>query len=617
MLSLPLTVRVLSETGLELPDLALQLRLANGRFALVDGKGILQMQHQQAPLVIVGAVAAGTNVAVELRKLDATRPIVLLEQDTHFAYSTCGLPYGLTEELTQPAAVYGPRPAQLADLYQLDIRLGHAVVALDPSNKTVTVDNRTTAEAPYLQPYSDLVLATGARAAVPPIEGLQRPNHFLLRTPADLDRLKAWLTHHEPKTALVLGAGYVGLEVAEQLHERGLQVTVVDVLPQVLKEGLDGDMAALVHETLEAQGITLSLDCYACGFLPAPHDNVASLVCLDNEQRQVADIVVLSTGIRPNSELAEAAGLTLGRNKAIVVDTHLRTSHPNIYALGDVAELCNRASHQEQSLALAGPAHRQAWVLARHLAGHPEVAYPGVIPVALLKLFDRTIGFAGLTMRQAGELGLKAAAVLQHGHTSASYVGDTQPITVKLVYDLTTQRLLGGQVVGGRYGVDKRVDVLATALSAGMTLEQLALLDLGYQPYYNSPKDVVHLAAMKALDLANGRTASICPQHLASNVGGDQQYTLLDLRSAADYQKGSIPGALSMPLKQLLAQKGQGIAHDKPVVVFDETDSKAVYAAACLKAEGHTSVLTLEGGYRSWLLWPRVARQKKPKPVGV
>lgn len=437
-------------------------------------------------LVVVGGVAAGMSAAAKARRTNPDLEIVVYERTRYVSYGACGIPYFIKGDIPRVEALIARTPEQFAK-QGIQVFTRHEVLAIDTENHTVRVRDLSTGDE-FTERWDKLVLATGGVAARPPIPGLELPGIFTLRTPEDALALEAWLQEWNPRSAVVVGGGYIGLEMAEALAARGLRVTLVEMLPQVLPN-MDPDMAAHVQEELARQGVDLRLNHRVEAF----EGNGRVREVLAGGERVPADVVIFSVGVKPNVTLAKEAGIALGPTGAVAVDDRMRTNVPNVYAAGDVAEAYHIVTGKPAYIPLGTTANKQGRVAGTNAAGG-EARFAGVVGTAVVKVFDLEVARTGLSETQAREEGFNAASVTITASSRAHYMPGHQPIHVKLVFEKESRRLLGAQMVG-REGVAKRIDVIAAALHAGWTTEELAALDLSYAPPFAPVWDPILVAA--------------------------------------------------------------------------------------------------------------------------
>jgi NADPH-dependent 2,4-dienoyl-CoA reductase/sulfur reductase-like enzyme/rhodanese-related sulfurtransferase len=485
-------------------------------------------------------------------------------------------------------------PQSLKARFNLDVRVNTEVIAIDRAERRVRVRELPSGRE-YEESYDDLVLSTGAAPLVPPIPGINRPGHFTVRNIPDIDGVLAWMAGQPAKQAVVVGGGYVGLEMAEQLHRKGLQVTVVEALPQIMAP-LDPEMAAWLHLELKANEVGLHLNDPVAGFeAPAPGESaMASIVTLRSGKRLSADLVILGLGVRPETGLAKAAGLELGERGGIRVNERLQTSDPHIWAVGDAIEVRDPVTGKWALIPLAGPANRQGRIAADNILGR-STPYRGTWGTAVIRLFSLTAACTGANEKTLRQAGRRYERLYLHPASRAGYYPGGSPIALKVLFCPDTGKLLGAQAVG-KDGVDKRMDVLATALQAGLTMQQIAELELCYAPPFGSAKDPVNLAGMAAQNVLAG---DVRLAHWDEFKHGVPEGTfLLDVRSDEERKAGAIPGSAHIPLPQLRSRTGE-LPKDREIIVSCQSGQRSYFACRMLSQRGFR-VRNLAGSYRTW-----------------
>ncbi len=455
------------------------------------------------PFVIIGGDAAGMSAASKLKREVPDAEVIVFERSQHISFSACGIPYWLAGTIDSDRQLMILTPERARERRGIDVRIGHEVVAIDPAAKTVTV-NRLAGGERFTQPYATLIIATGASAIRPPIQGLEQPGVFTLRSLTDGQRIFAYMTAQQPKRAVIIGGGYIGVEMAEALRDRGLTVDLVEMLPQLLPN-FDSEIVAPVATHVADQGVALHLGRHVEVINSALGTEAGALsVALDNGTCLPADLVIVSTGVRPNRELARTAGLKIGKSGAIWVDAQMCTSDPHIYAAGDCVEHYHIVLGENAWIPLATSANKGGRIVGDNIAaahkGTAPSTFPGIAGTAVVNVFDYTMSVTGLTEQQAirsgkwGTNGEGVGSTTVSAWEKAGYWPGAEKITVKLVYEKAGGRILGGQIAG-KAGVNKRIDIIATALSVGMTVETLGMLDLSYAPPYSPTYDPVQVAA--------------------------------------------------------------------------------------------------------------------------
>lgn len=539
-------------------------------------------------VVIVGGVAAGATAAARLRRLDEQAEILIFERSGYISYANCGLPYYIGDVITDPEALTLQTPEQFFARFRVQVRVRHEVTALHPERKTVSVTDLATSRT-FEESYDKLILAPGARPTQPRLPGVGLERVFTLRTVEDTFRIKEFIQKNKPRSAVLAGGGFIGLELAENLRELGMEVTIVQ-RPKQLMNPFDADMAALIHAEMRRHGVQLALGSTVEGFAPT---NRGVEVLRKDEPSLQADMVVLAIGVTPDTALAKSAGLALGIKDSILVNDRMETSVPDIYAAGDAVQVRHAVTGQDALISLAGPANKQGRIIADNICGM-DSRYTGSQGSSVVKVFSMTAAATGVNEKNARNAGFDPEAVILSPMSHAGYYPGGRLMTMKLVYDKPTLRVLGAQIVGYE-GVDKRIDVLATAIHAGMTAPQLKELDLAYAPPYSSAKDPVNMAGFMAEDLDQG----LVQQWRAEDepaLPRDGSVQLVDVRTQAEYAAGHIDGFINLPVDQLREHLEQ-LDKTKPVYLVCQSGLRSYIASRILKGSGF-ACSHLAGGYR-------------------
>ena len=539
-------------------------------------------------VVIVGGVAGGATAAARLRRLDETAEIVVFERSGFVSYANCGLPYYIGGVIEDEAELTLQTPESFYRRFRVQMKVHHEVTGIDRAAKTVTVHNLETGET-FTESYDKLLLAPGAKPTQPALPGTGLDRLFTLRTVEDTLCIRRFVDERHPRSVVLAGGGFIGLELAENLRELGLDVTIVQ-RPRHLMTPFDPDMAALLHAEVRAHGIHLALGHTVEGF--AETDGGVQVLLKDEAPLQ-ADMVVLAIGVTPDSHLAADAGLELGLKGSILVNDRMQTSDPDIYAVGDAVQVRQFVTGQPALIALAGPANKQGRIAADNMAGGNS-RYKGSQGSSVLKVFSLTAATTGLSETAARKAGLDADAVVLSPMNHAGYYPGGHILTMKVVFERSTGRILGAQIVGAE-GVDKRIDVLATAIRAGMNAYDLTELDLAYAPPYSSAKDPVNMAGYMIENLLTGRVRQFRLDELAA-LPRDGSVTLLDARTPGEYRRGHADGFINLPvddLREHLAELDPG----KPVYVMCQSGLRSYLACRILSQHGFTC-FNFAGGYR-------------------
>jgi len=539
-------------------------------------------------VIIVGGVAGGASAAARLRRLNEQAEIVIFERSGHISYANCGLPYFVGGVIEDEADLTLQTPASFYQRFRIDARVRHEVLSIQRAEKTVTVRRLETGEV-FTEHYDKLILSPGARPIRPDFPGMDDPRIRTLRTVEDTLGLHHLIETSKPRSAVVIGGGFIGLEMAENLTHRGLQVTLVEKAPQLLAP-LDQDMAAFIHAKFRSSGVNLLLNRGVTGFQSDEED---VLTRLEDGTELRSQIVILAIGVTPESTLAREAGLELGVKDSIAVNAHMQTSDLDIYAVGDAVQVRHGVTGQDSLISLAGPANKQGRIAADHICGLKS-AYHGSLGSSVIKLFDMTAAATGLNERAAKAAGLDYDKVVLSPASHASYYPGGQAMTMKVLFEKETMRILGAQIVGFD-GVDKRIDVLATAMQAGMTAEGLKDLDLAYAPPYSSAKDPVNMAGFIIENVASGLVKQFHYEDVAQ-LPRDGSVTLLDVRTPGEYRMGHAPDFINIPVDSLRDRLNE-IAPGKPVYVMCQSALRSYIACRILSQNGF-DCYNFSGGYR-------------------
>ena len=548
-------------------------------------------------IVIVGGVAGGATAAARLRRLDESAEIVVFERSGYVSYANCGLPYYIGGVITDRAELTLQTPESFWRRFRVDMRVRHEVTAIHPDTKTVDVKNLATGEV-FAESYDKLILSPGARPTQPVLPGVGIDRLFTLRTVEDTLKLREFIEQHHPRSAVLAGGGFIGIELVENLRELGLDVTVVQ-RPKQLLNPLDADMAAFLHAQLREKGVKLMLGRTVEGFA-ADGDRVNVLI--KDEAPLTADMVVLAIGVTPDTALAKDAGLELGIKGSIVVNDRMETSVPDIYAVGDAVQVKHSVTGQDALLSLAGPANKQGRIAADNICGG-DSRYLGSQGSSVIKVFDMTIAATGVNEKTARQAGIDCDKVFLSPMSHAGYYPGGKVMTMKVVFEKGTYRLLGAQIVGYE-GVDKRIDVLATAIHAGLTGPQLKDLDLAYAPPYSSAKDPVNMAGFMIENLSRGLVEQFFPEDVDA-LPRDGSATLLDVRTPGEYAAGHAEGFVNLPVDDLREHLAE-IPADKPVYLICQSALRSYIACRILSQHG-LRCSHLSGG---WRLYEAVMRDR-------
>jgi NADPH-dependent 2,4-dienoyl-CoA reductase/sulfur reductase-like enzyme/rhodanese-related sulfurtransferase len=546
-------------------------------------------------LLIVGGVAGGASAAARARRLAEDAEIVLFERGPDVSFANCGLPYYLGGEIRERDKLLVVSPERMKERYRLDVRVRTLVESIDRKAKKVRARDLAR-DRTYEESYDKLILAPGAAPIRPPLPGIDLPGVFTLRNLQDVDRIKEALDQGT-RRAVVIGGGFIGLEMVENLMRRGVETTLVELQDQVLPP-LDREMTGPVAAHLRAKGVALLLGESAVGFEPAAE---GLTVRLKSGRVLPAQLVVVGVGVRPESKLAADAGLEVGPRGGIRVNEQMQTSDPDIYAVGDAVEVRDFVTGEPTQVPLAGPANRQGRIAADHALGR-EARYRGTQGTAVVRVFDLTAALTGASEKTLQRLSRPYRKVYVHPTHHAGYYPGAETMTLKVLFEPETGRLLGGQAVGGA-GVDKRIDVLAVAIQAGMTVFDLEEMELAYAPQFGSAKDPVNMAGFVAAGLLRGEHPQVSVEELADGkaAGAGAPPFLLDVRTPAEFAAGHIPGAVNIPVDELRPRLDE-LPRDRPVVVYCQVGQRGYLATRVLRQEG-LQAANLGGGFKTYRMF--------------
>ncbi len=539
-------------------------------------------------VVIVGGVAGGATAAARLRRLDEQAEIVVFERSGYVSYANCGLPYYIGGVIEDPEELTLQTPESFFSRFRVEMKVRHEVTAIHPDRKTVSVKKLETGEE-FEERYDRLILSPGAKPTQPRLPGVGLEKLFTLRTVEDTFRIKEYISAHRPKSAVLAGGGFIGLELAENLRELGMEVTVVQ-RPRQLMNPFDPDMASFIHGEMRRHGVKLALGHTVEGF--AEKDGGVD-VLLKDEQPLHADMVILAIGVTPDTGLAKDAGLELGIKGSIVVNDRMETSVSDIYAVGDAVQVKHFVTGQKALISLAGPANKQGRIAADNICGG-DSRYRGSQGSSVIKVFDLTAAVTGVNETNAGKAGLDVESVVLSPMSHAGYYPGGKVMTMKVVFERESYRLLGAQIVGYE-GVDKRIDVLAAAIHAGLTAIQLKDLDLAYAPPYSSAKDPVNMAGFMVENLAEGVVKQFRLEDI-QNLPRDGSVTLLDARTAGEYAQGHIGGFVNIPVDELRERLDE-LDRGKPAYVICQSGLRSYIACRILAGNGF-DCYNFSGGFR-------------------
>ena len=539
-------------------------------------------------VVIIGGVAGGATAAARIRRLDEQAEIIVFERSGYISYANCGLPYYIGDTITDPEALTLQTPESFFSRFQITMKVRHEVTAIHAERNVVSVKNLETG-AEFEERYDKLLLSPGAKPSLPPVPGTDIDRLFTLRTVEDTFRIKDYINKKNPRSVILAGGGFISLELAENLRHLGMEVTIIQ-RPKQLMNPFDVDMASFIHSEMRSHGIRLLLGHTVEGFEETEN---GVRVLLKEEAPLSADMAVLAIGVSPDTRLAEMAGLKLGIKNSIIVNERMETSVPNIFAVGDAVQAKHFVSGEDSLISLAGPANKQGRIAADNICGK-DSRYSGSQGSSIIKVFNMTAAVTGLNEKSAKKAGLSVDKVILSPMSHAGYYPGGKVMTMKVVFEKETYRLLGAQIVGYE-GVDKRIDVLATAIRAGMKATDLNELDLAYAPPYSSAKDPVNMAGFMIENIASGQLKQFHLEDI-NDLPLDGSVTLLDARTEGEFSRGHVTGFINIPVDQLRENLNK-LPKDKPVYVMCQSGLRSYIACCILKGEGYDAY-NFSGGYR-------------------
>lgn len=540
--------------------------------------------------LIIGGVAGGATVAARLRRMDEKANIILFERGKYVSYANCGLPYYIGDTINNREKLFVQTAKGFTDRFRIDIRTEQEVTAIRPDKKEVEIKNLSTGET-YTETYDKLVLSPGAEPLRPGIEGIGSKKIFTLRNVPDTDTIKNYVNTENPKRAIVVGGGFIGLEMAENLHDLGIQVDVVEMANQVMAP-LDFSMAAIVHRQLTDKGVGLHLEDGVSRF---EEKDGGVTVHLRSGKQIATDMVLLSIGVRPETKLAKDAGLAIGERGGITVNDYMQTSDADIYALGDAVEVRHLVTGQPALIPLAGPANKQGRIVADNIVFGNKKKYPGSIGTSIAKVFDLTVAAAGANAKLLQQNNIPYISSYTHGASHAGYYPGAVPLSIKILFAPENGKLLGAQIVGFN-GVDKRIEMLAQVIQRGGTVHDLTELEHAYAPPYSSAKDPVNMAGFVAENILNKKSRIIQWRELAELPADTIR---IDVRTHDEYKLGTIPGFINIPVDELREHLDE-LPKEKPIVVTCAVGLRGYLAYRILVQNGFKHVRNLSGGYKTW-----------------
>ena len=543
-------------------------------------------------ILIIGGVAGGATAAARLRRMDEDAEIIMFERGAYISYANCGLPYYIGRTIAWRERLFVQTEKGFTNRFNIDIRLQSEVTSINSKNKTVDVVTRQTGDS-YTESYDKLIISTGAESVRIPVPGIDNPGIFTLRSIPDTDAIKTYILQNKPKRAVIIGAGFIGLEMAENLHDAGLHIDVVEMSNQVMAP-LDFSMAAIVHQYLREKNINLLLEEKVCGFEPS---NNGLNVVLSGDKLLKTDMVICCVGVRPETQLAKLAGLTIGKLGGISVDKFMQTSDADIYAVGDAVEIINPITGMPALIPLAGPANKQARIVADNIIEGNKYEYKGTIGTSIVKVFDMTVATAGVPGKILKRLGIRYISSYTHSSSHAGYYPGSLSLSIKIIFSPEIGQIYGAQVVGFD-GVDKRIEMLAQVIQNKGTVHDLARLEQAYAPPYSSAKDPVNIAGFVAENILREKMKIIHWREV-SGVNFSKDF-LLDVRTHDEYNSGHIDGAFNIPVDELRSRLSE-IPVDKRIIVYCAIGLRGYLSCRILMQNGFTNVYNLSGGLKTYV----------------
>ncbi len=543
--------------------------------------------------LIIGGVAGGATTAARLRRIDEDSEIILFERGGYISYANCGLPYYIGGTIAEREDLFVQTPESFNARFKVDVRVNQEIITINREEKNVEVRDLVKGGT-YTESYDKLVLSPGAEPVKPPIPGIESEGIFTLRSVPDTDKIHDYIDSAKPNRAVIVGAGFIGLEMAENLHKRGIFVTIVEMADQVMSI-LDYEMAAEAHQHLKQKNVEFYLEDAVTAFKKGPKQRLT--VELRSGKKLDTDMVILSIGVKPDITLAVKANLEIGEFGGIKVDEHLRTSDHNIYSLGDAIEFPHFISKQSMKIPLAGPANKQGRIVADNMVFGDKKIFKGTIGTGIAKVFDITVASTGLSEKQLKRAEMPFKSLIIHSGSHAGYYPGAIPMTIKILFDPENGLVLGGQAVGYD-GVDKRIDIIASIIGMGGTVDDLAEVEHAYAPPFSSAKDPVNIAGMVAGNIIAGTTEHVSWTEVFSAEKKEDLF-LLDIRTEEEHALGTINGAKNIPLDDLRRRISE-VPEDKKIIIFCGVGLRAYVGERILRQHGYTRVANLSGGYKTY-----------------
>ena len=555
--------------------------------------------------IIIGGVAGGASTAARLRRLDEHAEIVLFEKGSYISYANCGLPYYIGDVITDRNKLFVQTAASFKDRFNIDARVMSEVTAIMPDKKMVQVKDLKTG-IDYELSYDKLVLSPGAEPIRPPLDGINSEGIFTLRNVTDTDRIKAYISKFPNGKAVIIGAGFIGLEMAENFHNLGMHVSIIEMGPQILAP-VDFPIAAIAQQHIRSKGVDLRLKTTVTGF---ERNENGLKVFMKDEQPLDADVVILSIGVKPDTRLALAAGLTLGTARGILVNEYLQTSNEDIYAVGDAIEFINPITHNSMPTYLAGPANKQGRICANNMVLGNKNKYNGSINTAIVKIFDLTVAVAGVASKHLTAAKIEHLVSTTHSGSHAGYYPGSEQMTIQINFTPADGKLLGAQIIGTD-GVDKRIDTLSSVIQRGSTIDELTEFEHAYAPPYSSAKDPVNMAGFVAENIIQKRL-KVIPWSAVKDISSDD--VLIDVRTALEFVEGNIPGSINIPVDELRNRLNE-IDKQKNIFIYCQIGLRGYLAQRILTQNGFENVKNISGGYKLWSACDLESNIKEPSLV--
>lgn len=555
--------------------------------------------------IIIGGVAGGASTAARLRRLDEHAEIVLFEKGSYISYANCGLPYYIGDVITDRSKLFVQTAASFKDRFNIDARVMSEVTAILPDQKLVQVKDLKTG-IDYELSYDKLVLSPGAEPIRPPLDGINSEGIFTLRNVTDTDRIKAYISKFPNGKAVIIGAGFIGLEMAENFHNLGMHVSIIEMGPQILAP-VDFPIAAIAQQHIRSKGVDLRLKTTVTGF---ERNENGLKVFMKDEQPLDADVVILSIGVKPDTRLALAAGLTLGTARGILVNEYLQTSNEDIYAVGDAIEFINPITHNSMPTYLAGPANKQGRICANNMVLGNKNKYNGSINTAIVKIFDLTVAVAGVASKHLTAAKIEHLVSTTHSGSHAGYYPGSEQMTIQINFAPADGKLLGAQIIGTD-GVDKRIDTLSSVIQRGSTIDELTEFEHAYAPPYSSAKDPVNMAGFVAENIIQKRL-KVIPWSAVKDISSDD--VLIDVRTALEFVEGNIPGSINIPVDELRNRLNE-IDKQKNIFIYCQIGLRGYLAQRILTQNGFENVKNISGGYKLWSACDMESNIKEPSLV--